>query len=299
MMARHILAGFALSCLMTASAAAEPAVFPTPHDGLEAVITALRAADRDRLLTIFGPENEDLLSDGDPAEDRRNRLKLLELYRQGFRFVPRADGSFTLAFGADGWPFPIPMARTEGGWHFDGEAGRDEVLVRAIGLNELDVIDLLDAYGDIQAAFRLSDHDGDGVMEFARRIISDPKTRDGLFWDGPDSPLGELFARATAGGFNDGDRDHAPEPYLGYLYRILTEQGGNAPGGAMNYLVNDNMVAGHAILAVPAEYGVTGITSFLVSENGRILQADLGERTADLGAAIMAYDPGPDWSPVE
>lgn len=299
MMARPIFAGVALSCLMATSAMAEPEVFATPHDALEAMIVALRTADRDRMLTIFGPENEDLLSDGDAAEDRRNRLKLLELYRHGFRFVPQANGSFVLAFGTDGWPFPIPIARTEGGWHYDGDAGRDEVYFREIGLNELDVIDLLDAYGDIQAAYRLVDHDGDGVMEFARQVISDPQRRDGLFWDAPDSPLGEFFARATAHGFSDGDRDHPPEPYLGYLYRILTEQGDHAPGGAMSYVVNDNMVAGHALLAVPAIYGETGINSFLVSENGVILQADLGADTDAAAADITAYDPGPEWTAVD
>lgn len=297
-MTRSFLAGVALGCLGALPLAAEPATYATPQDALMTLVAALQAKDRDAVLAVFGAENEDLVSDGDPAEDRRNNRKFLQLYSEGFRFVPQENGSFVIALGKDGWPFPVPVAKSATGWAFDAEAGRVEVRDRALGLNELEVIDLLDAYGDIQAAFRLRDMDGDGVMEFASRIISSPEQRDGLFWDGPDSPLGEVFARATAEGFSDGETDHPPEPYLGYTYRILTGQGAAAPGGAMDYMLNGNMVAGHAVLAVPAEYGVTGVFSFMVAENGIILQADLGEDTADIAAAITAYDPGPDWAPV-
>lgn len=298
-MTRFFLAGLALGCLGALPAAAEPATYATPQDALMTLVAALQAKDRDAVLAVFGPENEDLISDGDPAEDRRNNLKFLQLYGEGFRFVPQEDGSFVIAMGKDGWPFPVPVAKSADGWAFDSEAGRIEVRDRELGLNELEVIDLMDAYGDIQAAFRLRDMDGDGVMEFASRIISSPDQRDGLFWAGPDSPLGEVFARATAEGFNDGEADHPPEPYLGYLYRILTAQGAGAPGGAMDYMVNGNMVAGHALLATPAEYGVTGVFSFMVSENGIILQADLGDDTAEVAAATNAYEPGPDWAPVK
>ena len=153
---------------------------------------------------------------------------------------------------------------------------------------------VLDAYVDLQAQFRLVDHDGDGVMEFAQSIISS-EVRDGLYWPGDDSPIGEAAARASLDGFSDGTDDITPEPYEGYYFRILTGQGSNAPGGAASYIVNGNMVAGHAALAVPAEYGVTGVKSFLVAENGMILEADLGEETLAKGYEIMLFDPADGW----
>lgn len=299
-MTRSLISGLALACLVAAPLSADPESFATPQDALDAMVTALGAADRNAVLAVFGDEAEDILSTGDAAEDDEQRRALLAHYREGYRMVPQEDGSIVLAFGDDGWPFPIPLVRQNGGWSFDIEAGREEVLARDIGLNEIDIIDLMDAYVDIQAAYRLEDHDGDGVMEFARQIISTSDTQhDGLFWSGSDSPLGDLFARANMAGFSDDDTDHAPEPYSGYYFRILTAQTDAAPGGAMSYLVNDHMLAGHALLAVPAAYGETGYNSFMVSENGVILEAILGDDTLAIAAEITAYDPGPDWLPVE
>lgn len=288
-----------LAALAPAPAAADPATYPSPQDALDAFVAALVDRDVDDILTVFGPEARDLLISGDPAEDRANRDELLDLYAEGYRFAPRAEGGVELLLGEDGWPFPIPLAATGAGWAFDIEAGREELLDRDIGLNELDVITLLDAYVDLQALYRLSDHDGDGVMEFAASIISASEDRNGLFWPGDGSPIGAEFARAAADGFSDGDEDYPPEPYHGYYFRILDAQGDAAPGGAMSYLVNGHMLAGHALLAVPAEYGQTGVSSFLVAENGVIFEADLGEETLDLGLDITAYDPGEGWSPVE
>ena len=214
--------------------------------------------------------------------------------------VPQEDGSLVLALGVNGWPFPIPIERTGNVWAFDVVAGQEEVLDREIGLNELEIIDLLEAYVDVQAAYRLVDHDDDGVMEFARQIISSSETaRDGLFWPAPDSPLGVLFARASVDGFSDGEQDFEPEPYSGYYFRILTEQTAAAPGGKMDYLVNDNMVGGHALLAVPADFGVSGITTFMVSENGIVLEAVLGEDTLEIAAPMIAYDPTSEWAHAE
>lgn len=290
----------ALSLALAGPVAADPATYASAQDALEAMMGALAAEDRDAVLTVFGRESADFLSAGDPDEDAANRALLLELFAEGFQLEPQDDGSVVIALGDEDWPFPIPVAMSGDGWAFDIEAGREEVILREIGRNELEVVDLLDAYVDIQAAFRLVDHDGDGVMEFARQIISSSETaRDGLFWATPDSPLGELFARASATGFSDGEQDHEPEPYSGYYFRLLTAQTASAPGGAMSYLVNDNMVGGHALLAVPAEFGETGVHSFMVSENGMILEAVLGEDTLDIAADMMAYDPTADWTPVE
>lgn len=297
-MKRYLVTGAILAQFAAAPLAAEPGVYPTPHDALMALVEAVGMGERDAVLAVFGPENEDMITTGDATEDHQNGLALLQMYREGYRMEPQEDGSVVIALGEDGWPFPVPLAQTEAGWAFDTEAGRAEVLNREIGGNELEVIDLMDAYVDLQAGFRLVDQDGDGVMEFARRIISGGESRDGLFWAGPDSPVGEELARASLDGYSDGDADHPPEPYQGYYFRILTAQTEAAPGGAMDYLVNDNMVAGHALLAVPAAYGETGLHSFMVSENGVILEADLGSGTLDIGAGMTTYDPGDDWAPL-
>ncbi|MBJ6370321.1 DUF2950 family protein [Sedimentitalea arenosa] len=298
-MSRPLLAGLALAGLTVSPLLAEPATYASPTDAAMAFMEALDSNEPGAVLSVFGPENGDLVRSGDPVEDGINRLAVQAMFREGYRLQPQEDGSVVLALGADGWPFPVPLARMDEGWAFDAAAGAAEVLAREIGGNELDIIDLMDAYGDVQLAFRLVDQDGDGVMEFARQIISSAEDRDGLFWPGQNSPMGANLARASVFGYNDGETDHPPEPHHGYYFRILDGQTDAAPGGAMSYLVNDQMVGGHGLLAVPADYGVTGIHSFMVSENGVILQADLGEETLDIAADMTLYDPGDAWSPVE
>ena len=288
-----------LLCLAAAPALADPADYASPQEALDAMVAALEAHDRSAMQTVFGPEAEDLLSSGDPAEDQRRREALLAAYGEGYRFAPRAEGGVEILLGADGWPFPIPLVRDGAAWQFDIAAGREEVADREIGLNELDVIDLMQAYVDLQAEYRLVDHDGDGVMEFAAAIISSEGARDGLYWDGEDSPIGIGMARASADGFNDGVADHAPDPYRGYYFRILDAQGAAAPGGALTYLVNGHMLAGHALIGFPAVYGETGVNTFLVAENGIVYQADLGPDTVELADAIDSFEPGPDWQPVD
>lgn len=295
----NMLRSFLCAATLTAFAGpvlADPAKYATPQAALDAMMAGLASADRAAVLTVFGPKSADLLSTGNAEEDAANRATVLALYREGYRFVPGAEDTVTLALGTEGWSFPIPLVRGPGGWSFDIVAGEAEVIAREIGGNELDVIELLHAYVDVQAAFRLIDHDGDGVMEFARQIISSDTDRDGLFWSDGSGPVGELLARASARGYSDGVSDKAPEPYLGYLYRILDGQAATAPGGEMSYVVNDNMVAGHALLAVPAAYGETGVHSFLIAENGVLLEADLGEDTLGTAAKITAYDPGEVWT---
>ena len=284
--------------MMATTAFAAPATYDTPQSALDAFAAALEAGDRDAVLTVFGPETEDLMSTGNDAEDQQNREVILSLYREGYRFQPN-DTGVTLVLGADNWPFPIPLARTDAGWQFDVAQGREEILDREIGLNELEVIDLLQAYVDLQAAFRLVDHDGDGVMEFASTIISAPGARDGLFW--PDAPgfVGQILARAELSGWSDGETDFAPEPFHGYFFTILHEQGETAPGGAFSYFVGDNLIAGHAMLAIPADYGQTGIHAFLVGENGVVYEAEFGEDTLAKAQEITSYDPNADWSVVE
>ncbi|MCV6822952.1 MULTISPECIES: DUF2950 domain-containing protein [Halocynthiibacter] len=282
----------------TSPALSEGARFDTPQAALEAFVGALEANNQSELLTIFGPEAEDLIGTGDPAEDQQRRQDVLSMYAEGYRFQPQ-ENEVVLLLGEDSWPFPIPISRTADGWRFDIEAGIEELSAREIGLNELEVIDLLEAYVDLQAAFRLVDHNGDGVMEFAQTIISDPGERNGLFWPEDEGFVGAALARAAATGWSDGEADYEAEPFLGYTYSILQGQGENAPGGAHSYFVGDKFIAGHALLAVPAEYGETGIHSFMVGENGIVYEADFGPETLDQTAEITTYDPNSDWSAVE
>lgn len=302
----------ALSCILalgvglglgTSAALAAPETFDDPEAAVTAVVDALEAHDREALLEVFGPENEDVIISGNDQRDRDDRDDFLAAYHEMNRVAIDDDDVATLYIGEDQWPFPIRMTRDESGWSFDADEGREEMLERRIGRNELDVIDLLRAYARVQSRFRQSDYDDDGVMEFAASILSTPGKRDGLYWppeDGaPDSPIGDAVAEAAAEGYVLDGQEQEPEPYLGYYYHLLQKQGPNAPGGALDYMINGNMVAGHALLAFPSGYGETGIMSFMIGENGIVYEADLGDDTLEAAQAIDSYDPGEAWFPVE
>lgn len=277
---------------------ADTPVYPTPEAAFEALVSALESGAEGAAAATMGDGALDLISSGDPAADAEAKQEFLTLWSEGHSFEEDDNGRTFAVLGADDWPFAVPVSRSGEGWSFDLEAGRSEMQLREVGGNEMDVIDLMRAYVMLQAEYRLSDFDEDGVMEFAAHILSSEGTRDGLLWDGDDSPVGDMVARASATGYVSDGVERDPEPYLGYYFHILTEQGANAPGGAMSYMAGDNMVAGHALLAFPAQYGVTGVSSFIVSENGQVMDADLGEDTLDVAGAIIAYDPDERWSPV-
>jgi hypothetical protein len=263
----------------------------------------LQAKDRDALLTIFGPESEDLIGSGDPEADAEAREEFLAEYGTFNQIVPAGDNRVVLEVGRSLWVFPVAMTKSDAGWSFDAAGARDEILARRIGMNELDVIELMQRAAAVQAAFRQTDYDGDGVMEFAASILSTPGQRDGLYWppeDGtPESPIGAFMAQASADGVNIDGVDQAPLPYLGYFFRILTRQGESAPGGAYDYMVGGNMVAGHALLAYPAEPGETGVMSFMMGENGQIYEANLGDATLDVAGAIDSFNPGEGWTKLD
>ncbi len=294
------LTGLAIGLAVPIAATAQsPALFTTPQAALDAMMTALQGKDQDATLQVFGADAKDLISTGNPKRDASNREEILNLFQEGYRLQPAEDGGVVLLLGAEGWPFPIPIRREGDNWAFDVEAGRDEVLFRRIGLNELDVIEFMAVYVDVQSEYRLEDHDGDQVMEFAPSFLSSDGMRDGLFWAGEDSPLGARIALASLDGYSVGGTDAGPEPFGGYYYRILDKQSAAAPGGALNYVSGGNMVSGHALLAVPSDYGNTGIHSFMVSENGLVLEADLGEDSLEKAFAITSYDPTGEWLPVD
>lgn len=299
---------FRLSCVLAvtlcaSSALAGPKAFETPEAAVNAVVDALRAHDRDAVLAIFGPENEDVIATGDPERDSEDREDFLAAYDEMHRVATNEDGVATLYVGRNQWPFPLRLAKGDAGWAFDVEGGREEMQDRRIGRNELDVIDLMRAYVRVQFRFRQSDYDEDGIMEFAPSFLSSPGKRDGLYWPPdlgePESPVSDVVAEATAEGYVLRGTDEAPKPYLGYYFQILDKQGQTAPGGAMDYMVNGNMMVGHALLAFPADYGDTGIMSFMVAENGIVYEADLGENTIDLASDIDSFDPAPPWEPVD
>jgi hypothetical protein len=282
-------------------ALAEPAVYETPEAATEAVITALEARSREQLIAVFGAENEDVVLSGDDVADREAWSRFLSDYNVLHR-IDVDDDSATIYVGRDQWPFPAPLVRSDG-WHFDAAGAREEILMRRIGQNELDVIDLMHGYVRAQAAYRASDPDGDGLRSFAAGLISSPGTRDGLYWPdepgAPESPVGDFMARAAAEGYSIDGQDADPEPYHGYYFKLLQQQGAAAPGGALDYMVGGHMLAGHALLAFPSAYGDTGIMSFMVGEAGVVYEADLGEDTLAVAAGIDSFDPGEGWTPVE
>ena len=274
-------------------------IYPTPQDALEALVGAIRTGSVETAINSIDPSAGDLVQSDDPVQLARTMKDLLAEYSAGYRFVPGAADFVTIELGEDGWPFPVPLVKRAGGWAFDTEAARDEIRNREIGGNELEIIEILHAYVGIQSDYRKVDHDADGVLEFAASIISSTGKRDGLFWPGGDSPVGDIAARASLDGYAEAGSDKSAEPLFGYYFRILTAQGASAPGGAMSYLVNGNMVAGHAALAVPSEFGETGIHTFLVSEAGTVYQADLGENSLDIGFGMTTFDLADGWEPVE
>ena len=284
-------------------ASAEPARFGSPEAAVAAVVAALEAGDREAVLEVFGPENEDILSTGDPEEDRELWGGFLRNVQAVSRIELESADRATLYAGREQWPFPAALVRSDGAWSFDAEGAREEVLMRRIGQNELAVIDVMRQAGAVQAAYRRTDHDGDGVMEFAAAILSSPGARDGLFWPeepgAEPSPFDETIARASFTGYSLDGADQEPEPFEGYYFRILQGQGDAAPGGAYSYMVGGNMVAGHALVAYPASYGDTGIMSFMVGEGGVVYEADLGEETLARALEIEVFDPGEQWFRVE
>lgn len=291
---------YAALCLSVGTAAAQEATdFESPQAALESLIDALSSGSAAALIAVLGPEAEGMVRPDDSDERAADWKELVDGYNEGYRLVPQGADRVEIELGRDDWPFPIPLDRGETGWSFNVADGLAEIRRREVGQNELGMIEVLNAYVEIQRDFRLTDHDGDGVLEFAAQLISSEGARDGLYWPGEDSPVGDLAARASFEGFASDGEDTGPEPLLGYYLRMLNAQGPNAPGGEMEYIINGNQVAGHAMLAIPAEYGVTGIMTFMVAENGVVLEADLGDSTLEIAEDLTSYNPTELWKVAE
>ncbi|MBK8210378.1 MAG: DUF2950 domain-containing protein [Rhodospirillales bacterium] len=278
---------------------AADATYPTPEAAMAAFRAAVNGDGGKGILDLFGREHEADLIGGDPAEARQNVQALRRMAAQ--RMTLEADGEdrMSIIMGRRGWPMPIPMVKGEGGWTFDVKAGIEEITDRRIGRNELAAINFCKTYIDAQRQYAGTDHDGDGVLAFAQRLRSSDGKQDGLYWppgpDGVASPLGPFAAAAEEYGKN---RENG-EPFRGYYFRILAEQGANPPGGAYNYVINGNMIGGFALVAWPADYGRSGIMTFACSHHGQVLEKDLGPDTGKLAATITQYDPDKTWQPAE
>jgi hypothetical protein len=249
------------------------------------------------LVRVLGPGSSEIVSSGDPVADASTRKRVVEAYEAKHQVAMEGADKAVLILGPDDWPFPIPLMRKDGTWAFDTAAGREEILARRIGRNELSTIQASLAYVDAQNEYAEKGVAGSGV--YAQRVISRPGQKDGLYWPTQsgeaDSPLGELVAAATAEGYRAGER---PIPYHGYYYKILTRQGPNAPGGALDYIVRGKMIGGFGLLAYPAEYGNSGIMTFLVNHQGTVYQKDLGPNTERLANQIKSFNPDGSWQRV-
>src|SRR5215470_4813221 len=274
--------------------------FITPEDAVVALVDAAKSQDQKNLLTVLGPDGKAVVNSGDPVADANARETFVSAYDTKHELELEGDGSQTLIIGNDDWPFPIPLINKGGKWQFDTAAGLDEILRRRIGRNELSAIQVSLAYVQAQNEYAALDPGGLGAHVYAQRIVSRPGKKDGLYWPTAEgetpSPLGELAAKASAEGYKAGA---APIPYHGYYYRILTRQGADAPGGAYDYLVNGKMIGGFALLAYPAEYGVTGVMTFIVNHEGVVYQKDLGRRTAEIAQKIDSFAPDATWQKAD
>ena len=276
--------------------------FASPDDAGNGLLAAAKSGDPNTIIAVFGPESKDIVVTGDPVQDKNTADLFISEYGAMHRWRKMPDGSQTLLIGADNFPFPIPLKNNAAGqWYFDVAAGREEILIRRIGRNELDVMNVCMALADAQAQYYSGRHDDGSTHEFAVKFISDTGKQNGLYWESPEgqpkSPLGPLAAFATNEGYSLKPDSHVP--FHGYFFHMLTRQGSHAPGGAKDYVVNGKMTGGFAFVAYPAEYRNSGVMTFIINRDGVLLQKDLGPDTAQTAAAMTEFDPDSSWSPAQ
>jgi hypothetical protein len=271
--------------------------FSSPKDASNALVTAAQSNDEEAMLDILGPDGKQIVSSGDEIEDAQSRASFVQKYQEMHRLVNEPDGTTILYIGAKNWPTPIPLVKQGDSWYFDTEAGKEEILYRRIGRNEISTIRVCQELVAAEKEYHSTQHN-----EYAQKIFSDEGRHNGLYWkaaDGePQSPIGPLVASAVAEGYARGQYG-APTPYRGYYYRILTRQGKDAPAGAKNYVVNGKMTEGFAFVAYPAEYRSSGVMTFIVNEDGVVYQKDLGKKTDALAKAMKEYNPDSHWQKAE
>jgi hypothetical protein len=286
-------------CLAAALPAHAQQVYSTAEDAAKDLIDSAKAKTPGFGDRILGKQGADLLRSSDPEEDAQNLKDFNDAAAESTAIDDGPDGTKILRVGKNGWTLPLPLVKTDAGWRFDPVRGKEEVTNRRVGFDEVSAIAACRAYVEAQDEYQRLDRDGNGLREYAKKIISTPGTHDGLYWP-PESqadisPL-EGFAEDANLAQRSGQK---PEPYNGYYFRILTAQGPAAPGGALSYLLNGHMLAGHAMVAWPAAYGGSGVETFICGQNGVVYQKDLGPNTAALGAAMTQYNPDGSWKTVE
>jgi hypothetical protein len=296
---RRLMLALTLALPLAATAAPQQ-TFATPEAAVDALMAALKADSDASMLAIFGDDYKHLIVQDDRAAASANRAKVYESMQTLRVLRESGPDRRLLLIGDEAWPLPIPIVRSGDRWRFASELGEEELINRRVGANERNAIYVLRAFVGAQLAYAAVDRDGDGVRQYAQKLASTPGKHDGLYWTADAakgeevSPFGPLIAESAA--YLEG---HAVgDPYRGYRFRILTRQGPYAAGGAYNYLINGRLIGGFAMVAYPAEWGQTGVMTFIVNQNGKVFEKDLGKDSTALGAKMSAFDPGPGWKPV-
>jgi hypothetical protein len=292
-----VLVAFVVLILPVFAQEVKQKVFGSPEEAMKAFGETAQAGDMKGMIAILGAEGNDIISSGDAVADKEVQERFVKVYREKVDFVKEREDRVSVILGNDNWPFAIPIVKQGEGWVFDTKAGREEVLNRRIGRNELSAIRVCLGYVEAQREYASTDREQDGIIQYAQKFASDTYRRNGLYWEPAEgetpSPVGPFAARAAAEGYRKAA--DKPTPYHGYYYKILKGQGKNAPGGAFSYVINGHMVAGFALVAWPAEYGVSGVMTFVVNRNGTVYQKDLGPKTEGIVKAMTLYNPDRTW----
>jgi hypothetical protein len=284
--------------------AADEQTFASSQEAVNALVAATKNDDTNALHAIFGPAGRELVSP-DVVQATAGFELFVQHLTEKTQLITNSDTNLTLEIGSDGWPSPIPLVKQDGQWFFDTVAGEEEILARRIGRDEMAVINVCNAYVDAQREYASQDRLGDGVLAYAQFLHSTPGTYDGLFWPAKPgealSPLGPLIAQARVEGYHRAAKmlNDKQAPYHGYYFKILTQQGKHAPGGKYDYIINGRMIAGFALVAWPAQWGNTGVMTFIVNQQGRVYQKNLGPQTAKIARAMTTYDPDDTWIPAQ
>jgi hypothetical protein len=315
-----VIAAMLISAVNSSAQTSSAATFPSADAAMQSLVAATKTDDPEALQRVFGPDYKVLFS-GDQAEDRKDWGDFSSAVKESAKLRKDSDSKYTVLVGKNDWPMPIPLVREDNKWTFDAKSGMVEVSDRRVGEDELSAIETCRAYAVAQwEYFTEGDWDHDGVAEYAKRLISTPGKHDGLFWETGEgaspSPLGELVANARAeGGGGSADAVGAPDagkttskgegpsgsraPYHGYYFKILTSQGASAPGGKYSYIINGNMIAGYALVAYPADWGKSGVMTFIINQQGRVYEKNLGSNTASAASHMTSYNPDSTWKLVE
>ena len=285
------------------AADAKPKNFKSPEEAVKALIDAVRGDDTKELLVILGPAGKEIIFSGDEVADKTGRGRFIKAYEEMNRLAKENDKRIILHVGNDDWPFPIPIVKVSENWRFDTQEGKEEILNRRIGRNELNAIRVCLAYVDAQREYALMNRNSGGLPEYAQKFVSEKGKRNGLYWEASEgeeqSPLGPLMAKAVKEGYTGKKSGDKRAPYHGYYYRILKSQGKDAPGGEYDYVVKGKMIGGFALIAYPAEYGNSGIMTFMVSHDGVVYEKNLGKDAEKIATAMKKFDPDKTWKKAE